>query len=181
KRPGDLALAQFPELADAAVGETGTAPGEGLVHDEDLGVHVDGGGKASRTYMPLEYSLTGRSMNSPISAKASIDGMALAISARLRPMISPLRYTFSRPENSGLKPAPNSSSAAMRPRVTTPPVVGCRMPATICSSVLFPQPFGPTSPSVSPFSTVKSISRSAQKSVCRGGEPGISSRRRSDG
>ena len=26
--------------------------------------------------MPLEYSFTGRSMNSPISAKASIEGMA---------------------------------------------------------------------------------------------------------
>ena len=43
----------------------------------------------------------------------------------------------------------------MRPRVTTRPVVGCRMPLTICSSVLLPQPLGPTSPSVSPFSTVE--------------------------
>ena len=56
----------------------------------------------------------------------------------------------------------------MRPRVTTRPVVGCRMPLTICKSVLLPQPFGPTSPSVSPFSTVNPISRSAQKSVWRG-------------
>ena len=46
--------------------------------------------------------------------------------------------------NSGLKPAPSSSSAAMRPRVTTRPVVGCRIPLTICSSVLLPQPLGPT-------------------------------------
>ena len=46
---------------------------------------------ASRTYMPLEYSFTGRAMNSPISAKASMEDMALSISARLRPMISPLR------------------------------------------------------------------------------------------
>ena len=99
--------------------------------------------KASRTYMPLEYSLTGRAINSPISAKASMEGMARSISARLSPMISPFRKTFSRPLNSGLKPAPNSSRAAMRPRVTTRPLVGCRMPATICSSVLLPEPFGP--------------------------------------
>src|SRR5436309_2460157 len=56
----------------------------------------------------------------------------------------------------------------MRPRVTTRPVVGWMMPATICSSVLLPQPLGPTRPRVSPFSTVKPISRSAQKSVCIG-------------
>src|SRR5205814_491799 len=45
KKHGDLALAQFLELADATVGEYGIAHGEGFVHDEDLGVHVDGGGE----------------------------------------------------------------------------------------------------------------------------------------
>ena len=69
----------------------------------------------------------------------------------------------------------------MRPRVTTRPAVGCRIPLTICSSVLLPQPLGPTRPSVSPFSTWKPISRSAQKSVCRGRLPGSISRSRSDG
>src|ERR1035441_9791430 len=29
----------------------------------------------------------------------------------------------------------------MRPRVTTRPVVGCRIPLTICSSVLLPHPY----------------------------------------
>ena len=47
--------------------------------------------KARRTYMPLEYSFTGRSMNSPISAKASIEGMDRSISARLNPSSSPFR------------------------------------------------------------------------------------------
>ena len=60
----------------------------------------------------------------------------------------------------------------MRPRVTTRPVVGCRMPLTICSSVLLPQPFGPTRLSVSPFSTSKPMSLSAQKSVWRGCDAG---------
>ncbi len=40
---------------------------------------------ASRTYMPLEYSFTGRSMNSPISAKASMEGMARSISSAAEP------------------------------------------------------------------------------------------------
>ena len=53
--------------------------------------------------MPLEYSLTGRWMKSPISAKASIRGRFRCISARLIPMISPLMKTFSRPENSGIE------------------------------------------------------------------------------
>src|SRR5436305_1469064 len=69
----------------------------------------------------------------------------------------------------------------MRPRVTTRPIVGCKIPLTICSRVLLPQPFGPTSPSVSPLSTVKLMSRSAQKSLWSGPMPGSISRSRSDG
>ena len=44
--------------------------------------------------------------------------------------------------NSGLNPAPSSSSAAIRPCVSTRPRVGSRIPLTICSSVLLPLPFG---------------------------------------
>ena len=120
---------------------------------------------ASRTYMPVEYSFTGRSRKSPISAKAAIEGRARSISPRLSPMISPLRKTFSRPVNSGLNPAPNSNNAATLPDVTTRPLVGCKMPQISCRMVLLPQPFGPTMPSISPFSTEKLISRSAQKSL----------------
>ena len=36
---------------------------------------------------------------------------------------------FSRPENSGLNPAPNSNSAETRPVVVTFPVVGVTVPA----------------------------------------------------
>ena len=45
--------------------------------------------------------------------------------------------------------------------------VGCRMPATICSSVLLPDPFSPTMQNVSPRFTSKLTSCSAQKSLWR--------------
>ncbi|MNS69706.1 hypothetical protein D3C72_1030250 [compost metagenome] len=70
--------------------------------------------------------------------------------------------TFSRPENSGLKPAPSSSRAAMRPWAVTVPLVGVSVPATICRIVLLPEPFTPTSPVVVPFSTLRLTSLSAQ-------------------
>ena len=120
--------------------------------------------KASRTYIPLEYSFTGRSINVPISANFSIWGNTRSISWREIPRISPFRKTFSRPLNSGLKPAPSSSSAAIRPLASTRPRVGSRIPQMICSSVLFPLPFGPTTPRTSPRSTLRFTSRSAQNS-----------------
>ena len=43
------------------------------------------------------------------------------------------------------------------------PVSGSRMPATICSSVLLPQPFGPISPNVSPRGISSETSRSAHR------------------
>jgi hypothetical protein len=61
--------------------------------------------KASRTIMPLEYTLTGWSRNSPMSAKAAMSSKRRATSARDIPRIAPFRKTFSRPVNSGLKPA----------------------------------------------------------------------------
>jgi hypothetical protein len=71
---------------------------------------------------------------------------------------------------------------ALENRVTTRPRVGGKMPHTICSSVRLPQPFGPTNPSVSPFSSWKLISRSAQKSLCRLRGPNRSaSRKRPEG
>ena len=115
--------------------------------------------------MPLEYSFTGRSMYVPISANRSICGNTRSISRREMPRISPFRKTFSRPVNSGLNPAPNSSSAAILPCVITRPRVGSRIPLTTCSSVLLPLPFGPTIPNTSPRSTPRFTSRSAQNSA----------------
>src|SRR5438067_333920 len=75
---------------------------------------------ASRTYMPLEYSFTGRSRNSPMSANAAIEGSARAISPRLSPMISPLRKTFPLVHRRGLLDAPAHGS---------PPVAQAFLPA----------------------------------------------------
>ena len=53
----------------------------------------------------------------------------------------------------------------IRPRVSTDPLVGSRIPLTICNSVLLPLPFGPTTPSISPRSTLNATSRNAQNSA----------------
>src|ERR1035437_10924286 len=81
--------------------------------------------------------------------------------------MEPLRYTLSRPLNSGLNPAPSSSRAETRPSIPTVPEVGCRIPATICKRVLLPEPFSPTMQKVSPRLTSKLTSCSAQKSWWR--------------
>ena len=78
--------------------------------------------------MPLEYDLTGRSMKSPIPAKAWMTGMRSSVSSRVIPITMPYNSTFSRPVNSGLKPAPSSSSDEIRPFTATRPVVGPMIP-----------------------------------------------------
>ncbi len=80
--------------------------------------------KASRTNMPLENVLTGWSMNSPMSAKATISPSRRSISLRGTPRIAPLTNTFSRPVHSGLNPLPSSRSAPTRPFTVTAPAAG---------------------------------------------------------
>jgi len=58
---------------------------------------------------------------------------------------------FSLPVNSGLKPLPNSNIDPILPFTATLPVVGLRIPAITCSSVLFPAPFLPIIPNESPI------------------------------
>jgi hypothetical protein len=55
---------------------------------------------------------------------------------------------LSRPENSGWKPAPSSSSDDTRPCTRTSPVVGSVMPVRSFSSVDLPAPFSPMMPTV---------------------------------
>jgi hypothetical protein len=73
----------------------------------------------------------------------------------------PLMNTFSRPEISGWKPAPNSISADTRPSTRTVPEVGLVIPATTFSAVLLPEPFRPITPKVEPFGTANDTSESA--------------------
>ncbi len=71
---------------------------------------------------------------------------------------------FSRPDSSGWKPAPSSSSAEMRPLVWMAPSVGWRMPAIILSRVDLPDPLCPTRPYMEPWGTSMATSLTAQKS-----------------
>src|SRR3954463_14959459 len=78
-----------------------------------------------------------------------------------------LRYTFSRPVNSGWKPAPISISEPTRPPTASVPVVGAKIPAISFSRVDLPEPLRPTMPNASPGATRKSTSVRAQSSrVC---------------
>ena len=99
-----------------------------------------------------------------MSANCAIASKRSSISRSVNPRIAALRRTFSRPENSGLKPAPSSSSAATRPCTVTRPTVGVRVPAISCSSVLLPAPLRPTMPTFSPAPMSNVTSRSAQNS-----------------
>src|SRR4029453_4138382 len=71
---------------------------------------------------------------------------------------------FSRPVNSGWKPAPSSIRADTRPRTETWPVVGLRMPPRTLSSVDLPEPLEPTMPTIRPRPRSRLTSCSAQSS-----------------
>src|SRR5213082_4221664 len=89
---------------------------------------------------------------------------------------------FSTPVNSGSKPAPNSSNAAIRPSCHTSPCVGSSVPAIICSRVDLPHPFGPMMPTVEPLSISKPTFCNAQNSLWRRKRPRVKdSLRRSPG
>ena len=57
---------------------------------------------------------------------------------------------FSSPVSSGFKKEFSESNAEIFPLTETSPDVGVRLPVIIWSSVLFPAPFGPTIPTLSP-------------------------------
>src|SRR6266852_9041607 len=101
-------------------------------------------------------------MNFSISAKATISSNFRSISRLLIPKIDPLKYVFSRPESSGWNPVPTSSKLRTRPRISAQPSVGRVMRDNIFSSVVFPAPFRPISPSTSPSRTSSETSFSAQ-------------------
>ena len=89
-------------------------------------------------------------------------GSFRSISRRVRPSMTPLMTTFSRPEISGWKPAPSSISAETFPSTRSVPEVGLKRPATSLRSVDFPEPFAPMTPNVSPRRTSNETSESAE-------------------
>ena len=58
------------------------------------------------------------------SANSTMSSYIASISRREKPSSAPLRYTFSRPVSSGLKPTPSSMKGTSRPRTSVWPAVG---------------------------------------------------------
>ena len=79
----------------------------------------------------------------------------LLISSCVIPFNVPLRYIFSIPVYSGLKPAPNSNNADILPLTDTFPKVGFNTPVIIFNKVDLPLPFFPIIPTISPFLILK--------------------------
>ncbi len=102
-------------------------------------------------------------MKSRSSAKSTIASKRRSTSLRVRPSITPLIATFSRPEISGWNPAPSSMRAETRPSTARLPREGFVMPATSLSSVDLPEPFSPMTPKADPFGTSNETPSSAVK------------------
>ena len=110
----------------------------------------------SRARIPDEYVLIGASMNSPMSANSTIAGSQLVHrpvrDARgTRPRAGCCRAR----SGPASKPAPSVSSVETWPATSTAPSVGWMIPASACSSVLLPAPFGPMTASDSPWTSRK--------------------------
>src|SRR4051794_5716223 len=95
----------------------------------------------------------GMSMNSSSSANSTISSYFSWSWSRDRPAARPPRITFSRPLRSLLKPTPRARSVDTRPRTSTRPVVGGRMPAIVRTSVDLPAPLAPRMPRTEPCVT----------------------------
>ncbi|MCY1384914.1 hypothetical protein D9M69_732230 [compost metagenome] len=72
--------------------------------------------------------------------KSTMSLNRLRVSLLLSPNRLAFRKMFSAPVSSWWNPTPSSMSGAIRPRLSTRPEVGCRMPLTNCSKVLLPEP-----------------------------------------
>ena len=93
-----------------------------------------------------------------------ISSRRFAMSACERPRNAPFRNTFSRPDRSGWNPAASSSRPKTLPLAIIRPDVGCIVPASSLSNVLFPAPLRPMIPSVRPASTENETPSRAQNS-----------------
>src|SRR5664280_65122 len=106
-------------------------------------------------------------MNCSMPEKSTIASKYWLVCRRDNPRMDAFRNTFSRPVRSPWKPAPSSSSAASRPRRSTYPWFGVRIPPMTFNSVDLPEPLRPIRPRVCPDSSSKEMSRRAQNcSTC---------------
>ena len=89
--------------------------GERLVDDQQIGRHMHGDRECQADDHAARVGLD-RLVDEVADRRECIDRTERSfICARETPRIAPFRKTFSRPVNSGLKPLPSSSNAAMRP------------------------------------------------------------------
>ncbi len=127
---------------------------------------------ASRCRMPCEYVRTARSSASPSPAISRAS--AMCASSAGRPVACQYSSRLARPDRCGRNPAP-STNAPTRDSTGAPGRTGCPntrispasgeiSPISIRSVVVFPAPFGPSSPSTCPFSTRNDRSRTAYRS-----------------
>src|SRR6185436_6616986 len=100
-------------------------------------------------------------MNSPSSAKSAMSSYLASTWSRVRPAARPPRTTFSWPVSSPLKPTPSARSVLTRPKTSTRPRLGGRMPAIVRRRVDFPAPLTPTTPSAVLWGMSKLTSRTA--------------------
>ena len=112
--------------------------------------------------MPWLYVPTRRSIDAPSPAISSAS--ATCDSSVGRPVADQYSARFSAPDRCGRKPGP-STNAPIRastgapgrtssPNAVIVPAVGRMRPMSMRSTVVLPAPFGPSSPSTMPCSTV---------------------------
>ena len=106
--------------------------------------------KCKSHHHSLEYSLTGLYIKSPISANLIIDAILSLISFLFKPNSVALSSILFSPENSWLNPVPSSSRAPILPCTSMFHSFELQFRKSFVS-VLFPEPFLPIIPRVSPF------------------------------
>ena len=152
EQDGDAARPQFVHLAHAALAEVDVAHGQRLVHEQDLRVHMDRHGEGQPHHHAAGVGLHGlvdevADFGEFLNFACTYGQSRLGENPGWRRSGRRCRGRV----NSGLKPEPSSSRAETRPLTSAEPAVGCRIPATICSSVLLPAPFSPMTQKVSPL------------------------------
>ena len=113
--------------ADPGLGlvlERGVADAERLVDHQDLGVDL-GGDREGQPHVHPAGVILQRQVGELAQAGELVDRRRpwRASRLRLKPSMAPLNTMLSKPESSGLKPAPISISGATLPRISTVPVV----------------------------------------------------------
>ena len=154
----------------------GSRPLVGSSRSNSSGLRRSAAAMPRRWRIPSEYARTGRPSIPPRPTRTSASSTRSARSRRpLLPAASSSRR-FARPDRCGHAAGPSTSAptrgstcAASRgiglPSSATRPAVGCTSPSSIRTSVVLPDPFGPSSPNRAPVGTVSDTPSTA--TTCR--------------